>query len=137
MFTRKITGMVAKDLVAGLFTTLQNNEFVRNKECIYYYSRLITDILRTLQRHGYIGAFEYIEDGRGGKVLIQLLGRINRAAPIKPRISVKKNEYEKWAKLYLPSKNVGILVVTTTKGVMSHIEAAKMGVGGKLLGYVY
>jgi len=129
--------MVAKDLVAGLFTTLQNNEFVRNKECIYYYSRLITDILRTLQRHGYIGAFEYIEDGRGGKVLIQLLGRINRAAPIKPRISVKKNEYEQWTKLYLPSKNVGILVVTTTKGVMSHIEAAKMELGGKLLGYVY
>jgi len=129
--------MVAKDLVAGLFTTLQNNEFVRNKECIYYYSKLITDILRTLQRHGYIGAFEYIEDGRGGKVLIQLLGRINRAAPIKPRISVKKNQYEQWAKLYLPSKNVGILVVTTTKGVMSHIEAAKMEIGGKLLGYVY
>lgn len=129
--------MVAKDLVAGLFTTLQNNEFVRNKECIYYYSKLITDILRTLQRHGYIGAFEYIEDGRGGKVLIQLLGRINRAAPIKPRISVKKNEYEQWTKLYLPSKNVGIIVVTTTKGVMSHTEAIKMGIGGKLLGYVY
>jgi small subunit ribosomal protein S8 len=137
MFIRTISSMVAKDLVAGLFTTLQNNEFVRNKECIYYYSRLITDILRTLQRHGYIGAFEYIEDGRGGKVLIQLLGRINRAAPIKPRISVKKTEYEQWTKLYLPSKNVGILVVTTTKGVMSHIEAAKMELGGKLLGYVY
>ncbi len=137
MFIKTISSMVAKDLVAGLFTTLQNNEFVRNKECIYYYSRLITDILRTLQRHGYIGAFEYIEDGRGGKVLIQLLGRINRAAPIKPRISVKKNEYEQWTKLYLPSKNVGILVVTTTKGVMSHIEAAKMELGGKLLGYVY
>lgn len=129
--------MVAKDLVAGLFTTLQNNEFVRNKECIYYYSKLITDILRTLQRHGYIGAFEYIEDGRGGKVLIQLLGRINRAAPIKPRISVKKNEFEQWTKLYLPSKNIGIIVVTTTKGVMSHSEAIKIGIGGKLIGYVY
>ncbi len=129
--------MVAKDLVAGLFTTLQNNEFVRNKEFIYYYSKLITEILRTLQRHGYIGAFEYIEDGRGGKVLVQLLGRINRAAPIKPRVSVKKDEYEKWTKLYLPSKNVGIIVVTTTKGVMSHVEALKMRIGGKLLGYVY
>ncbi|MEM3807509.1 MAG: 30S ribosomal protein S8, partial [Nitrososphaerota archaeon] len=75
--------------------------------------------------------------GRGGKVLIQLLGRINRAAPIKPRISVKKDEYERWTKLYLPSKNVGIIVVTTTKGVMSHTEAIKMRIGGKLLGYVY
>lgn len=137
MLIKVVLSMVAKDLVAGLFTTLQNNEFVRNKECIYYYSKLITDILRTLQRHGYIGAFEYIEDGRGGKVLIQLLGRINRAAPIKPRISVKKDEYEQWTKLYLPSKNVGILVVTTTKGVMSHTEAIKMKIGGKLLGYVY
>jgi len=129
--------MVNRDLVSGLFTTLQNNEMVRNKECIFYYSKLIANILRTLQRHGYIGAFEYVEDGRGGRFLIQLLGRINRAAPIRPRMSVKRDEYEKWERLYLPSKDAGILVVTTTQGVMSHHEAKKAGLGGKLLGYVY
>ncbi|GBC71269.1 30S ribosomal protein S8 [Candidatus Calditenuaceae archaeon HR02] len=129
--------MVSKDLVSGLFTTLQNNEAVRNKECIYYYSRLIGDILRTLQRHSYIGSFEYIEDGRGGKVIIQLLGRINRAAPIRPRYSVSRNGYDSWAKLYLPAKDVGILIVTTNQGVLSHREAVSRGLGGKLLGYVY
>jgi small subunit ribosomal protein S8 len=129
--------MVSKDLVSGLFTTLQNNEAVRNKECIYYYSKLIGGILRTLQRHAFIGSFEYVEDGRGGKVVIQLLGRINRAAPIRPRFSVSKDGYEDWAKLYLPSKDIGILVVTTNQGVMSHKEASAKGLGGKLLGYVY
>ena len=125
------------DWVSGLFTTLQNNEMVRNRECIYKASKLIGEILKVLQRHGYIGAFEYIEDGRGGKFRIQLLGRINRSSPIRPRFSVKKNEYDKWEKQFLPGRNIGILVVTTPRGVMSHIEAKQQGIGGKLLGYVY
>lgn len=128
---------MSRDLVSGLFTTLQNNEMVRNRECIYYASKLIGEILKTLQRHGYIGAIEYIEDGRGGKFRIQLLGRINRAAPIKPRFSVKKDEYELWERQYLPSKDVGILILTTNQGVISHKEAKERGIGGKLLGYVY
>lgn len=128
---------MSRDLVSGLFTTLQNNEAVRNRECIYPASKLIANILRVLQRHGYVGAFEYIEDGRGGKFRIQLLGRINRSAPIRPRYSVRKNEYDEWEKRYLPSRDIGILIVSTNKGVFSHIEAKKMNIGGKLLGYVY
>lgn len=128
---------MSRDLVSGLFTTLQNNEMSRNRECIYSASKLIGNILRVLQRHGYVGAFEYIEDGRGGKFKIQLLGRINRSAPIRPRFSVSKDEWDKWEERYLPSRDVGILIVTTNKGVMSHLEAKKLGIGGKLLGYVY
>ncbi|MDJ0269385.1 MAG: 30S ribosomal protein S8 [Aigarchaeota archaeon] len=125
------------DWVSGLFTTIQNNEMVRNRECIYKATKLIGEILKVLQRHGYIGAFEYIEDGRGGKFRIQLLGRVNRSAPIRPRFNVKKDEFERWEKLYLPGRNIGILIVTTSRGIMSHIEAKEQGIGGKLLGYVY
>lgn len=129
--------MTKHDLVSGLFTTLQNNEMARKRECVYPASKLIADVLKVLQRHGYIGAFEYIEDGRGGKFRIQLLGRINRSAPIKPYFSVQKNEFEKWEGQYLPGKDIGILIVTTPKGVMSHTEARSLGIGGRLLGYVY
>jgi len=125
------------DLISGLFTTLQNNEMARKRECIYPASKLIANVLKVLQRHGYIGAFEYIEDGRGGKFRIQLLGRINRSAPIKPHFSVRKDEFKKWEEQYLPGKDIGILIITTPKGVMSHIEAKSLGIGGRLLGYVY
>jgi len=128
---------VSRDLVSGLFTTLQNNEMVRNRECIYPASKLIANVLKVLQKNGYIGAFEYIEDGRGGKFRIQLLGRINRSAPIRPRFNVKKDEFDRWERLFLPSRDVGILIVSTSKGVMSHHEAKKLGIGGKLIGYVY
>ncbi|BAJ50334.1 small subunit ribosomal protein S8 [Candidatus Caldarchaeum subterraneum] len=125
------------DLVSALFTTLQNNEMVRNRECIVKASNLVAEILKVLQRTGYIGAFEYIDNGRGGLFRVQLLGRINRSAPIRPRMSVKANQFEMFEQRYLPARNVGILVVTTPKGVMSHEDAKKMKTGGRLLGYVY
>ena len=129
--------MATFDWVSGLFTKLYNNEMARNKECVHKYSKLVVEILKTLQRHGYVGAIEYVEDGRGGKVIVQLLGRINKAGPIRPRFSVSKDGYEEFEKRFLPSRDVGILVVTTNRGVMSHREAIRQGLGGKLLGYVY
>jgi len=125
------------DLISGLFTSLQNNEMVRNRECVVKASKLVGEVLKVLQRHGYIGAFEFIEDGRGGKYRIQLLGRVNRAAPVRPRRNVKKDGFEQFEKQYLPGRWIGLLIVTTPKGVMSHIEASKLGHGGRLLGYVY
>ncbi|MEM2024106.1 MAG: 30S ribosomal protein S8 [Candidatus Caldarchaeum sp.] len=125
------------DLVSALFTTIQNNEMARNHECIVKASKLVGEILKVLQRKGYIGAFEYVENVRGGLFKVQLLGRVNRSAPIRPRFNVKAGRYEFFEQRFLPGRNVGILVVTTPKGVMSHDEAKKIQTGGRLLGYVY
>jgi len=125
------------DLISALFTTLQNNEMVRNRECIVKASKLVGEVLKVIQRHGYIGAFEYIENGRGGLYKIQLLGRINRSAPIRPYFSVASDEFEEFERRFLPGRGIGVIVVTTPKGVMSHEEAKKLHTGGRLLGYVY
>jgi small subunit ribosomal protein S8 len=47
------------------------------------------------------------------------------------------NEFELWEKKFLPSREVGILVVSTSRGVLSHREAKEKGIGGKLLAFVY
>jgi small subunit ribosomal protein S8 len=125
------------DLISALFTTLQNNEMVRNRECIVKASKLVGEVLKVIQRHGYIGAFEYIENGRGGLYKIQLLGRINRSAPIRPHFSVAVDGFEEFERRFLPGRGIGVIVVTTPKGVMSHEEAKKLHTGGRLLGYVY
>ncbi|MFB6198338.1 MAG: 30S ribosomal protein S8, partial [Halobacteriaceae archaeon] len=44
---------------------------------------------------------------------------------------------EKWEKQYLPARDYGALVVTTSQGVMSHYEAREQGVGGQVIAYVY
>ena len=130
--------MVVIDTLANALVTIKNNEMRGKKECLIYpASKLIGRVLNVMRNAGYIGDFEYIEDGRGGKFRVQLLGRINNCGLIKPRTHVRKDEYERWEEMFLPSRDIGILVVSTSQGVMSHLEAKERGIGGILLAYVY
>jgi len=130
--------MTAKDTLSNGLTTLMNNEFRNKSSCVISpASKLLGQVLRVLQLGGYVGEFEFIEDGRSGKFRVQLLGRINKCGAIKPRYSVKTDAYENWEKTYLPAREMGILVVSTSSGVISHKEAKQKSVGGKLLAFVY
>jgi len=100
-------------------------------------SNLIKNVLLKLQEEGYIGVFELIEDGKGGKFKVEVEPAVNKCEPVKPNFYVKNDEYTKWAKRYLPARGFGKLIVTTPEGVLTHSEAVEEGVGGKLLGYVY
>jgi small subunit ribosomal protein S8 len=66
-----------------------------------------------------------------------LKGAINNCGVIKPRYSVKRSDLEKFESRYLPAQDFGVLILTTTEGVITHTEAKELGVGGKLLAYVY
>ena len=126
------------DTIANGLTTIMNNEVRRKKECLIMpASKLLGNVLRVIQMNGYIGEFEFIDDGRAGKIRVQLLGRINKCGAIRPRYYVKVNDIEKREKLYLPSRDIGVLVISTSQGVISHKEAKKKGIGGSLLAYVY
>jgi len=126
------------DPLANALSTIVNNESRLKDECILHpASRLIGRVLRVMQQNGYVGEFEFIDDGRSGKFKVQLLGRINRCGVVKPRYSVKAANFEFWEKRYLPSKDIGILVVTTPRGVLSHREAKERNTGGSLLAYLY
>ncbi len=130
--------MPAQDVVSNLFASLYNSERRNKGWCLVApASRLAQEILRVLQKYGYVGEFEFIDDGRAGKLRVQLLGRIHKCGAIKPRYPVSKDSYYEWERKFLPAYGTGILVVTTDAGVMSHIEAREKGLGGRLLGYVY
>ena len=130
--------MPATNILANLFVTLYNNETRRKSDCVILpTSKLGIEVLKTLQKDGYIGEFEHIDDKRGGKFKIKLLAKINKCGAISPRFKVKTDEYNNWEQQYLPAYDRGMLLVTTNQGVMSHHEALQKGIGGFLIGYVY
>ncbi|MDA0669172.1 MAG: 30S ribosomal protein S8 [Crenarchaeota archaeon] len=130
--------MAATNVLANLFNSIYNNEARRNSDCLIIpTSKLGVEVLKTLQKDGYIGEFEHIDDKRGGKFKIELLAKISKCGAISPRFKVKSDEYNQWEQQYLPSYNRGMLLVTTNQGVMSHHEAVEKGIGGFLVGYVY
>ncbi len=126
------------DTLANGLTTVVNTEMRNKRECIISpASKLLGRVLRIMQLNGYIGEFEFIDDGRAGKFKVQLLGRINKCGAIRPRFSVKTAKFEEWEKKFLPSREVGLLVVSTPNGVLSHKDAREKHVGGKLLAFIY
>ena len=90
-----------------------------------------------MQKNGYIGKFEVLDDHRSGKIVVELIGRINKCGVISPRFDVPVKDVEKWVVNVLPSRQFGHIVLTTTFGIMDHEEARRKKTGGKILGFFY
>jgi len=126
------------DPLANALSKVKNYEIAGKREVVVEpASKLIADVLRVAQQQGFIGEFEFIDDGKAGKFRIVLLGKINNCGVIRPRHAVKRDGYEKWEKRYLPAAGFGALVVSTPKGIMIHAQARDQGMGGRLLAYMY
>ncbi|KAI9142468.1 40S ribosomal protein S22-A [Paraphysoderma sedebokerense] len=100
-------------------------------------SKVVVKFLSVMQKHGYIGDIDIVDDHRSGKIVIQLNGRLNKCGVISPRFSIKLPEIEKWVNNLLPSRQFGYIVLTTDAGIMDHEEARRKKTGGKVLGFFY
>ncbi len=126
------------DPLANTLSNVLNAEKVGRVVCITKpSSKVIREVLRIMHEKGYIKGFQEVEDGKGKMIKVELFGKINECKVIKPRFAVKKGEYEKFEKRYLPANGFGFMIVSTSKGIMIHEEAKKKGLGGKLISYVY
>ena len=126
------------DPLNDAMSVMKNASSIGKGECtIHPSSKLIGRVLKVMQDHGYISQFEYIEDGRAGQFRVMMKGAINNCGVIKPRYSVKAHDLEKYEARFLPAQDFGVLIISTTEGVITHARAKELGIGGKLLAYVY
>lgn len=126
------------DPLANVLSYINNHEKIGRKEItVANNSKVIRKILDILNANNYLGSYTEIDDGKGKLLNINLLGNVNKTGVIKPRFNVKKDEYEKFEKRYLPAKDFGIIIVSTSKGMMTHNEAKTQGLGGRLICYCY
>jgi|TARA_Y100000031_G_C8222111_1_gene386499 small subunit ribosomal protein S8 len=128
--------MVLNDPLANALSVISNDEKIgRSESKIKPSSKIIKKVLEVMQDNHYIGGCDQIVDGKGDTLKVNLLGNINKCGVIKPRYSVKKDQFENFEERYLLARGMGILIVSTPQGIMSHKEAKKKEIGGKLLAY--
>ena len=126
------------DPLANVMSLILNSEAIGKSECLIKpISNIIKELLKVMRENNYVGDFTEIEDGKGNYIKLSLIGNINKCGVIKPRYSVKSNEFEKFEQRYLPAKDVGILFVSTPRGIMTHYDSKSKKTGGKLLAYCY
>jgi len=126
------------DPLAAALTKILNAERVGKKEVVVRpASKMIKKILTIMNEHSFIGSFEEVTNDKGSFLKVNLLGNINKCGVIKPRFSAKYTQFEKWEKRYLPAKDFGLILVSTSQGILNHVQAKEKSVGGKLLAYCY
>jgi len=122
------------DRLANTMSIIDNAEKTAKQECVIPPSKLIAHVLAILKSKGYIKEFKQIDYKN---IKVELQGSINKCGVIKPQFSVKFDAFEKFEKRYLPAKGFGILLITTSKGIMTTTEAQEKNIGGRLLVYCY
>lgn len=126
------------DPLANAMSKILNYERLgRQNVQLYPSNKMAKAILTILNSHGFVGTAEERKTTRGSELTLPLIGKINAIGVIKPRYAVKKEEFEKFEKRYLPAKGFGVIVISTSKGVMTLDDAKKQNVGGRLVAFCY
>ncbi|KAM3080917.1 40S ribosomal protein S22 [Clarireedia jacksonii] len=130
--------MVKTSVLNDALNAINNAEKSGKRQVLIHpSSKVIVKFLQVMQKNGYIGEFEEVDDHRSGKIVVQLNGRINKTGVISPRYNVQIVDFEKWVVKLLPSRQFGHIVLTTSAGIMDHEEARRKHVAGKILGFFY
>jgi len=123
------------DPVADMITRIRNAVDARHRHVEIPASNMAKEITRVLLEEGYIGNFEFIEEGPQGTVRITLkyikdespIHEIKRISKPSRRIYVGKED------IPLIKRGFGISILSTSKGIASDAVARSAGVGGEIL----
>lgn len=130
--------MVLNDPLAAMFSKMQNAIQVGKREIVVKpISKFMIEVLEILKQYDYVKEFEVIEDGRGNHMIIRGFENINKCGVIKPRFNYKLANAVVEESKYLPAKGFGIIIVSTSKGLITLEKATELQVGGKLVAYCY
>jgi len=126
---------MAHDIVADALNMFRNAKKARKETVkVKIISNLLIEILKIMKQTGAIKKYKINPKDKSLEVH---LGDFIECKSIKPRFSCDKTQIEKYRRRYLPARNLGVLVISTNKGLMTHEEAEKEKIGGSLIAYFF
>jgi len=130
--------MSMNDTLATALCNIMNAEREGKQVCVVTpVSKLMKKVFEIMKDNHFIGEYTEIKNGKGNLIEVNLIGGINKCGVIKPRFSVTKDEYTKFEKRFLPALNFGLIILSTSQGIMTLSEAKEKDIGGKLLAFIY
>ena len=132
---------MVNDSIADLLTRIRNAQTARHDTVSVETSIMKKSIAQILLDEGYIAAFDEVENGNKNKNLVITLKYVNKNQKVitgLKRISKPgRRIYASCEELPKVLNGLGIVIVSTSKGVMTDREARKLGIGGEVLAYVW
>ena len=131
---------MVNDSIADLLTRIRNAQTARHETVSVETSIMKKSIAQILLDEGYISSFEEVDNGKNKDIVITLkyVNKNQKVITGLKRISKPgRRIYSSCEELPKVLNGLGIVIVSTSKGVMTDREARKLGIGGEVLAYVW
>jgi small subunit ribosomal protein S8 len=132
--------MTMTDPIADMLTRLRNANSAYHDSVSMPYSKLKSHIAEILQQEGYIAGWRVEDAAVGQNLVIDLKFGPNRERSIAGLRRVSKpglRVYAKSTNLPRVLGGLGVAIISTSSGLLTDRQAAKKGVGGEVLAYVW
>lgn len=126
---------MSQDVVADALNTIKNAKRANKRSAkVKIISNLLIEVLKIMKQKGAIKRYKINAKDKSIEVI---LGDLYECKAIKPRFTCNLSQLEKYRRRYLPARNLGTMILSTNKGLMTHEEAEKEETGGCLIAYFY
>ncbi len=132
--------MQITDSIADMLTRIRNANSAKHDTVQIPASNIKKSIAQILVDEGYIKSFKVIEDGKQGMIEIALKYGPNKSQVITGLRRVSKpglRIYSGCEDMPKVQNGLGIVILSTSKGIMTDKDARKANVGGEVLAYVW
>ena len=129
------------DTISDMLTRIRNANMVKHQIVQIPATKMSKAIATILQEEGFIEDFEIYTENSYEFLLISLKYKGQSREPVickiervsKPGLRVYANA----KKLPKVLDNLGIAIISTSKGVMTNLKAKELGIGGEVLCYIW
>ncbi|HRZ85741.1 MAG TPA: 30S ribosomal protein S8 [Candidatus Paceibacterota bacterium] len=124
---------MSQDIIADTLNQIMNAKKCKKTVIVVTRSsKLLIKVLEIAKDNRYIEEFS-LDNNR----LSIKIGSLHECKAIKPRYYVGNEGIAKYMKRFLPAKDLGVIIISTNQGVMTHQEAIEKKIGGCLISYFY
>lgn len=126
---------MSQDIIADALNIIRNAQKAGNETVkINRISNLLIEIFKIMKQQKAIKKYKI--DAKEKSITLSI-GELTECKAIKPRFSCDKAQIEKYRRRYLPARNLGTMILSTNKGLITHEEAKNENIGGCLIAYFY
>ena len=129
------------DTISDMLTRIRNANMVKHQIVQIPSTKMSKSIAGILKEEGFIENFELYTEKSFEYILISLKYKGNQREPV---ISTIERISKPGSRVYANSKtlpkvlnNLGIAIISTSKGVMTNFKAKELGIGGEVLCYIW
>ena len=130
-----------RDAISDMLTRVRNANMVRHQIVQIPHTKMTLAIASILKEEGFISDFEEFEENNQKFLLLCLKYLGQKRQPI---ITSIKRISKPGLRIYVSNKNLpkvlgnlGVAILSTSKGVMTNHRAKTLGIGGEVICYIW